>query len=93
MGKTLEEVIIEALMMEKAREIINPEVKILYQKKEGSLNGEIELIGNAAAIMVSLEYVVDEIFRSIPERAREAVLRKFIQNITENAERRKKEAI
>ena len=93
MGKTLEEVIIEALMMEKAREIINPEVKILYQKKEGSLNGEIELIGNASAIMVSLEYVVDEIFRSIPERAREAVLRKFIQNITENAERRKKEAI
>lgn len=93
MGKTLEEVIIEALMMEKAREIINPEVKILYQKKEGSLNGEIELIGNAAAIMVSLEYVVDEIFRSIPERAREAVLRKFIQNITENAERRKKDAI
>ena len=80
-------------MMEKAREIINPEVKILYQKKEGSLNGEIELIGNAAAIMVSLEYVVDEIFRSIPERAREAVLRKFIQNITENAERRKKDAI
>ena len=93
MGKTLEEVIIEALMMEKAREIINPEVKILYQKKEGSLNGEIELIGNAAANMVSLEYVVDEIFRSIPERAREAVLRKFIQNITENAERRKKDAI
>lgn len=93
MGKTLEEVIIGALMMEKAREIINPEVKILYQKKEGSLNGEIELIGNAAAIMVSLEYVVDEIFRSIPERAREAVLRKFIQNITENAERRKKDAI
>ena len=93
MGKTLEEVIIEALMMEKAREIINPEVKILYQKKEGSLNGEIELIGNAAAIMVSLEYVVDAIFRSIPERAREAVLRKFIQNITENAERRKKDAI
>lgn len=93
MGKTLEEVIIEALMMEKAREIINPEVKILYQKKEGSLNGEIELIGNAAAIMVSLEYVVDEIFRGIPERAREAVLRKFIQNITENAERRKKDAI
>lgn len=34
MGKTLEEVIIEALMMEKAREIINPEVKILYQKKK-----------------------------------------------------------
>ena len=93
MGKTLEEVIMEALMMEKAREIINPEVKILYQKKEGSLNGEIELIGNTAAIMVSLEYVVDEIFRSIPERAREAVLRKFIQNITENAERRKKDAI
>ena len=93
MGKTLEEVIIEALMMEKAREIINPEVKILYQKKEGSLNGEIELIGNAAAIMVSLEYVVDAIFRSIPERAREAVLRKFIQNITENAERSKKDAI
>lgn len=93
MGKTLEEVIIDALMMEKAREIINLEVKILYQKKEGSLNGEIELIGNAAAIMASLEYVVDEIFRSIPERAREAVLRKFIQNITENAERRKKDAI
>lgn len=93
MGKTLEEVIMEALMKEKVREIINPEVKILYQKKEGSLNGEIELIGNAAAIMVSLEYVVDEIFRSIPERAREAVLRKFIQNITENAERRKKDAI
>lgn len=93
MGKTLEEVIIEALMMEKAREIINPEVKILYQKKEGSLNGEIELIGNAAAIMVSLEYVVDAIFRNIPERARETVLRKFIQNITENAERRKKDAI
>lgn len=43
--------------------------------------------------MVSLEYVVDAIFRSIPERAREAVLRKFIQNITENAERRKKDAI
>lgn len=43
--------------------------------------------------MASLEYVVDEIFRSIPERAREAVLRKFIQNITENAERRKKDAI
>lgn len=93
MGKTLEEVIIEALMMEKAREIINPEVKILYQKKEGSLNGEIELIGNAVAIMVSLEYVVDAIFRNIPERARETVLRKFIQNITENAERRKKDAI
>lgn len=93
MGKTLEEVIIEALMMEKAREISNQEVKILYQKKEGSLNGEIELIGNAAAVMVSLEYVVDAIFRNIPERAREAVLRKFIQNITENAERRKKDAI
>lgn len=93
MGKTLEEVIMEALMKEKVREISNQEVKILYQKKEGSLNGEIELIGNAAAIMVSLEYVVDAIFRSIPERAREAVLRKFIQNITENAERRKKDAI
>lgn len=93
MGKTLEEVIIEALMKEKVREISNQEVKILYQKKEGSLNGEIELIGNAAAVMVSLEYVVDAIFRNIPERAREAVLRKFIQNITENAERRKKDAI
>ena len=43
--------------------------------------------------MVSLEYVVDAIFRNIPERAREAVLREFIQNITENAERRKKDAI
>ena len=93
MGKTLEEVIMEALMKEKAREISNQEVKILYQKKEGSLNGEIELIGNADIIMVSLEYVVDAIFRNIPERAREAVLRKFIQNITENAERRKKDAI
>lgn len=93
MGKTLEEVIIEALMKEKVRGISNQEVKILYQKKEGSLNGEIELIGNAAAVMVSLEYVVDAIFRNIPERAREAVLRKFIQNITENAERRKKDAI
>ena len=68
MGKTLEEVIIEALMMEKAREIINPEVKILYQKKEGSLNGEIELIGNAAAIMVSLEYVVDAIYQNVQEK-------------------------
>lgn len=43
--------------------------------------------------MVSLEYVVDAIFRSIPERTRETVLRKFIQNITEDAERRKKDAI
>ena len=93
MGKTLEEVTMEALMKEKVREISNQEVKILYQKKEGSLNGEIELIGNADVIMVSLEYVVDAIFRNIPERAREAVLRKFIQNITENAERRKKDAI
>lgn len=93
MGKTLEEVIMEALMKEKVEEISSREVKILYQKKEGSLNGEIELIGNAAAIMVSLECVVDAIFRNIPERAREAVLRKFIQNITENAERRKKDAI
>lgn len=93
MGKTLEEVIMEALMKEKVEEISSQEVKILYQKKEGSLNGKIELIGNAAAIMVSLEYVVDAIFRNIPERAREAVLRKFIQNITENAERRKKDAI
>ena len=93
MGKTLEEVTMEALMKEKAREISNQEVKILCQKKEGSLNGEIELIGNADIIMVSLEYVVDAIFRNIPERAREAVLRKFIQNITENAERRKKDAI
>lgn len=93
MGKTLEEVIMEVLMEEKTRAISNQEVKILYQKKEGSLNGEIELIGNAAAIMVSLEYVVDAIFRSIPERTRETVLRKFIQNITEDAERRKKDAI
>lgn len=93
MGKTLEEVIMEALMEEKVEEISSREVKILYQKKEGSLNGEIELIGNAAAIMVSLEYVVDAIFRSIPERTRETTLRKFIQNITEDAERRKKDAI
>lgn len=34
MGKTLEEVIIEALMKEKVREISNQEVKILYQKKK-----------------------------------------------------------
>ena len=43
--------------------------------------------------MVSLEYVVDTIFQSIPERERETTLRKFIQNITEDAERRKKDAI
>lgn len=93
MGKTLEEVIMEALMKEKVEEISSREVKILYQKKEGSLNGEIELIGNAAAIMVSLEYVVDAISQSMPECARETVLRRFIQNITEDAERRKKDAI
>lgn len=33
MGKTLEEVIMEALMEEKVEEISSREVKILYQKK------------------------------------------------------------
>lgn len=33
MGKTLEEVIMEALMKEKVEEISSQEVKILYQKK------------------------------------------------------------
>ena len=33
MGKTLEEVIMEALIKEKVEEISSQEVKILYQKK------------------------------------------------------------
>lgn len=93
MGKTLEEIIREALMEERIEAISNQEVKILYQKKEGSHNGKIELIGNAAAIMVSLEYVVDAILLSMPAHLRETALREFIQTITEDAERRKKDAV
>lgn len=41
MGKTLEEVIMEALMKEKVREISNQEVKILYQKKKDHLTEKL----------------------------------------------------
>lgn len=88
MEKIIKDILGEALT-EKVKAITNQEVMIQFQKKEGASKVVTTLRGNAAAILVGLETLVDTALGALPEERRCQALATFIKDIVEDAERRR----
>lgn len=88
MEKIIKGILGEALT-EKVKAITNQEVMIQFQKKEGASEVATTLRGNAAAILVGLETLVDTALGALPEECRCQALATFIKDIVEDAERRR----
>lgn len=88
MEKIIKDILGEALT-EKVKAITNQEVMIQFQKKEGASEVATTLRGNAAAIWVGLEALVDTALGALPEEHRRQTLATFIKVIVEDAERRR----